>query len=93
MVKIEAIIRPHKLEDVKSALDSLGIEDNVLYETLDHSPRAVHKTAYRDREYFADLPRIKLELPVSSDRAGEVMDTVLRAARTFIPGGDGAILA
>ena len=93
MVKIEAVIRPHKLDDVKAALESLAIEDITLYEILDHSPRVVHPAAYRGRQYLADIPRVKLEFLVSSERADEVIDTVLRAARTSVPGDDGTILA
>lgn len=83
MKKIEAIIQPHKLEDVKEALKSIGIDGMTISEVRGHGRQKGHKEVYRGMEYQVDLlPKVKVELVVSDDRSDEVIKTVVNSART-----------
>src|SRR5581483_224582 len=83
MKKIEAIIQPHKLEEVKEALKSIGIDGMTITEVRGHGRQKGHKEVYRGMEYQVDLlPKIKIELVIPSARAEEVIATVLASART-----------
>jgi nitrogen regulatory protein P-II 1 len=92
MVKIEAVIQPFKLDEAKALLDGLGIEGITICEVLNHSTRETHKATYRGAEYRVDVPRVKLEMLVSSVRADEIVDALLRVARTGVSGDDGTIM-
>src|SRR6185295_6171022 len=83
MKKIEAIIQPHKLEQVKEALKAIGIDGMTVSEVRGHGRQKGHKEVYRGMEYQVDLrPKMKVEMVVPSDRADEVIDTLVEAART-----------
>jgi nitrogen regulatory protein P-II 1 len=83
MKKIEAIIQPHKLEDVKAALKNIGVDGMTISEVRGHGRQKGHKEIYRGMEYEVDLlPKTKIELVVSSSRADEVIQTILSSART-----------
>src|ERR1700689_2041445 len=83
MKKIEAIIQPHKLEDVKEALKGIGIDGMTISEVRGHGRQKGHKEVYRGMEYQVDLlPKVKVEMVVSDDRSAEVIQTVVRSART-----------
>jgi nitrogen regulatory protein P-II 1 len=83
MKKIEAIIQPFKLEEVKEALKSIGIDGMTITEVRGHGRQKGHKEIYRGQEYIVDLlPKVKLEMVVSSDRADEVIRALAGAART-----------
>ena len=83
MKKIEAIIQPFKLEDVKEALKNVGIDGMTISEVRGHGRQKGHKEVYRGQEYNVDLlPKIKFELVVSDDRLDEVLDTITAAARS-----------
>ena len=83
MKKIEAVIQPHKLEDVKAALKAIGIDGMTITEVRGHGRQKGHKEVYRGQEYNVDLlPKVKLEMVVSSTRADEVITTLAGAART-----------
>ena len=83
MKKIEAIIQPHKLEDVKEALKNIGIDGMTILEVRGHGRQKGHKEVYRGMEYQVDLlPKVKLELVVSSARLDEVVKTLSESART-----------
>lgn len=83
MKKIEAIIQPHKLEDVKEALKGIGIDGMTISEVRGHGRQKGHKEVYRGMEYQVDLlPKIKLEMVVTDERFPEVLQTVVRSART-----------
>lgn len=83
MKKIEAIIQPHKLEDVKEALKGIGIDGMTISEVRGHGRQKGHKEVYRGMEYQVDLlPKVKLELVVTDERAPEVIQTVVNSART-----------
>jgi nitrogen regulatory protein P-II 1 len=92
MQKIEAVIQPFKLDDVKTALKGLGIGPIMISEVLEHGGLVVQKAFYRGTEYCADIPKVKLEMLVSSLRTDEVIEALSRAARTTLPGDDGTIL-
>jgi len=83
MKKIEAIIQPFKLDEVKEALKSIGIDGMTITDVRGHGRQKGHKEVYRGQEYNVDLlPKVKLELVVPSDRADEVVKTVIQSART-----------
>ena len=83
MKKIEAIIQPFKLEDVKAALKAIDVDGLTVTEVRGHGRQKGHVEIYRGREYQVDLlPKIKLEMVVGSDRAEEVVQAIMKAART-----------
>jgi nitrogen regulatory protein P-II 1 len=83
MKKIEAIIQPHKLEEVKEALKGIGIDGMTISEVRGHGRQKGHKEVYRGMEYQVDLlPKVKIELVVSTERADEVIRTLATSART-----------
>jgi nitrogen regulatory protein P-II 1 len=83
MKKIEAIIQPFKLEDVKEALKGMGIDGMTVSEVRGHGRQKGHKEVYRGQEYQVDLlPKVKLEMVVPAARVEEVIKTVVAAART-----------
>ncbi len=83
MKKIEAIIQPFKLDPVKDALEAIGIAGLTVSEVRGHGRQKGHSEVYRGAEYNVDLiPKIKLELFVSSARAEEVISTIVSAAAT-----------
>ena len=83
MKKIEAIIQPFKLDEVKTALQSIGIEGMTISEVRGHGRQKGHKETYRGQEYQVDLlPKVKIEVVVSSDRSEEVVNALCTAARS-----------
>jgi len=81
--KIEAIIRHFKLEDVKNALNEQGIQGMTITEVRGFGRQKGHTEMYRGTEYEVDfVPKIKIEVVVTNDRADTVADTILRAAQT-----------
>lgn len=83
MKKIEAIVQPFKLEEVKEALKGIGISGMTVSEVRGHGRQKGHKEVYRGQEYNVDLlPKVKLELVIPSGRLEEVLGTLSRAART-----------
>jgi nitrogen regulatory protein P-II 1 len=83
MKKIEAIIQPHKLDEVKDALKTIGIDGITISEVRGHGRQKGHKEVYRGQEYHVDfIPKIKMEIVVSSSRADEVTRALAAAARS-----------
>ena len=83
MKKIEAVIQPHKLEDVKTALKAIGVDGMTITEVRGHGRQKGHKEIYRGMEYEVDLlPKMKIEMVVSTARYEEVVQTILNSART-----------
>src|SRR5262245_20390118 len=83
MKKIEAIIQPHKLEEVKDALKGIGIDGMTISEVRGHGRQKGHKEIYRGMEYEVDLlPKVKVEIVVPSERSDAVIHTLLSSART-----------
>jgi nitrogen regulatory protein P-II 1 len=91
MKKIEAIIQPFKLDQVREALTDIGIDGITVTEVRGHGRQKGHTEVYRGAEYKIDLiPKIKLELFIASARADEVISTIVSAANTGKV-GDGKI--
>ncbi len=83
MKKIEAIIQPFKLDDVKEALKNIGIDGMTITDVRGHGRQKGHREVYRGQEYNVDLlPKVKLELIVPAGRYEEVVRTLAAAART-----------
>ena len=79
MTKIEAIIQPFKLDDVKDALTGIGIDGMTISEVRGHGRQKGHKEVYRGQEYNVDLlPKIKIEVIVATSRSEEVLTTLGR---------------
>lgn len=83
MKKIEAIIKPHKLDDVKEKLNELGISGMTITEVKGFGRQRGHKEIYRGAEYHIDfIPKIKLEIVLEADKVEKALDTIAEAART-----------
>ncbi len=83
MKKIEAIIQPHKLDDVKDALKAIGVDGLTITEVRGHGRQKGHKEVYRGMEYEVDLlPKIKVESVVPDARLDEVAQVLVSAAKT-----------
>ena len=83
MKKIEAIIRPHKLEEVREALLEAGFHGMTILEVKGVGRQKGHTEVYRGSEYKVDfLPKIKLELVVPDQRLDAALSTILKTAKT-----------
>ena len=83
MKKIEAIIQPFKLEEVKEALKSAGVEGMTIFEVHGHGRQKGHSETYRGSEYKVDLlPKVKLEMVVQDADVERLAGTLEAAART-----------
>ena len=92
MLKIDAIIQASRFDDTRAALEALGIQELIVSEVTDHG-HGYATNFYRGAEYHAPFGRVKLEMLVADDALDSVISTVMRAARTRLPGNiDGRIL-
>ncbi|MBI3301061.1 MAG: P-II family nitrogen regulator [Deltaproteobacteria bacterium] len=83
MKKIEAIIKPFKLDEVKEALAKEGVQGMTISEVKGFGRQKGHTELYRGAEYVVDfLPKVKIEILVEDDKAGAVADAIIAAART-----------
>jgi len=83
MKKIEAIIKPFKLDEVKEALSKEGIQGMTVYEVKGFGRQKGHTELYRGAEYVVDfLPKVKIEVLVADEQAAAVADIIVAAART-----------
>ena len=83
MKKIEAIIKPFKLEDVKEALSGLGVEGMTVSEVKGFGRQKGHTEIYRGSEYTVDfLPKIKIEVVLPDARVGAAIEAIVKAAKT-----------
>ncbi|OQX58926.1 MAG: transcriptional regulator [Helicobacteraceae bacterium 4484_230] len=83
MKKIEAIIKPFRLEEVKDALAEIGITGMTVSEVKGYGRQKGHSELYRGAEYVVDfLPKVKMELIVDEQQLDAVIDTIVEAART-----------
>ena len=83
MKKIEAIIKPFKLEEVKDALGEIGIEGMTVSEVKGFGRQKGHTEIYRGSEYTVDfLPKIKIELVLAEKQVDSAVTTIVKAART-----------
>lgn len=83
MKKLEAVIQPFKLEEVKEALKGIGVDGMTVTEVRGHGRQKGHTEVYRGQEYKVDLlAKIKVEIVIPGARLDEVLDTLMKAART-----------
>ncbi|MDD2388284.1 MAG: P-II family nitrogen regulator [Desulfobacterales bacterium] len=83
MKKIEAIIKPFKLDDVKEALNEIGIQGMTITEVKGYGRQKGHKEIYRGAEYIVDfIPKIKIEIIVESEMIDRVLETIRKASKT-----------
>jgi len=83
MKKIEAIIKPFKLDEVKAALSEIGVEGMTVIEVKGFGRQKGHTEIYRGSEYTVDfLPKIKIELVLPDDRVQGALSAILRSAKT-----------
>ena len=83
MKKIEAIIKPFKLDEVKAALAALGVQGMTVSEVKGFGRQKGHTEIYRGSEYTVDfLPKVKIEVVVSDEQLQTAVDTIVNAART-----------
>ena len=83
MKKIEAIIKPFKLDDVRQALSDIGVQGMTITEVKGYGRQKGHKEIYRGAEYLVDfMPKIKIEIVVAADRVDQVVEAVTTAANT-----------
>lgn len=93
MKLITAIIKPFKLEDIKSALEGLGIQGMTVSEASGFGRQGGHTEVYRGAEYTVDLiPKVRIEVLVDDTQADSVIDAIVTAARTGKI-GDGKVWA
>ncbi|HET6407603.1 MAG TPA: P-II family nitrogen regulator [Chthoniobacteraceae bacterium] len=83
MKKIEAIIKPFKMEDVKEALTEIGVEGMTVSEVKGFGRQKGHTEIYRGSEYTVDfLPKVKFEIVISDDRVQRAVDAIVQSAKT-----------
>ena len=83
MKKIEAIVKPHKLEEVKEALNALGVAGLTAYEVKGFGRQKGHTEVYRGAEYTVDFrPKVKIEVVVADELAAQVEDAIIEVAAT-----------
>jgi len=83
MKKVEAIIKPFKLDEVKESLSALGTQGLTVTEVKGFGRQKGHTELYRGAEYVVDfLPKVKLEIIVSDEKVTEVVETIEKAAKT-----------
>ena len=83
MNKIEAIIKPFKLDDVKQALSDIGLQGMTITEVKGYGRQKGHTEVYRGAEYQVDfIPKIKIEIVVPAERVDQVLETIKKSAYT-----------
>ncbi|MZD09692.1 P-II family nitrogen regulator [Streptomyces sp. SID5785] len=93
MKLITAVVKPHRLDEVKTALQELGVDGLTVTEASGYGRQRGHTEVYRGAEYRVDLvPKVRIEVVVADDDAEPVMEAVVRAARTGKI-GDGKVWA
>ncbi|MFN8039621.1 MAG: P-II family nitrogen regulator [Acidimicrobiales bacterium] len=80
---VTAVIKPHRLEEVKAALGDIGVSGLTITEVKGHGRQGGHTETYRGAEYTIDLiPKVKLEIVVDTSDADKVVETIVNAAKT-----------
>ena len=83
MKRVEAIIQPHKLDEVKAALHGIGVEGITITDVRGHGRQKGHTETYRGNEYKVDLlPKVKLDMIVPDARAKQVVEAIMNTARS-----------
>lgn len=83
MKKIEAIVKPFKLDDVKDALNGIGIKGMTISEVKGYGRQKGHTEIYRGAEYVVDfIPKVKIEIVIPADQVDQVVDVIRNSANT-----------
>ncbi|MBT5957768.1 MAG: P-II family nitrogen regulator [Nitrospina sp.] len=83
MKKVDAIVKPFKLDEVKDKLNEIGVQGITVTEVKGFGRQKGHTELYRGAEYVVDfLPKVKLEIVIADVQAEEVIDTIMKAAQT-----------
>ena len=83
MKKVEAIIKPFKLDEVKDKLNEIGVKGITVTEVKGFGRQKGHTELYRGAEYVVDfLPKVKMEIVIADTQVDEVIDTIMKAAQT-----------
>ncbi|GAB2612676.1 P-II family nitrogen regulator [Kribbella endophytica] len=83
MKLITAVVKPHKLEDVRTALETFGVTGMTVTEASGYGRQKGHTEVYRGAEYEVDLvPKVRLEVVVEESDAADVLDVIVKAAQT-----------
>lgn len=83
MKKVEAIVKPFKLDEVKDALAAVGVQGMTITEVKGFGRQKGHKELYRGAEYVVEfLPKVKIEIVISEDRVKDVVDAIVKSAST-----------
>ena len=83
MKKIEAVIKPFKLDDVKEALNEIGVKGMTIMEVKGYGRQKGHKEIYRGAEYIVDfIPKIKIEIVAPSDQTDRIVEAIRNSAMT-----------
>jgi len=83
MKKVEAIVKPFKLDEVKDKLNEIGVQGITVTEVKGFGRQKGHTELYRGAEYVVDfLPKVKMEIVVADAQADEVIETIMKAAQT-----------
>jgi len=83
MKKVEAVIKPFKLDDVKEALNEIGIQGMTISEVKGYGRQKGHKEIYRGAEYVVDfIPKIKIEIVLEASQVDQVVKTIRESAMT-----------
>ena len=83
MKKVEAVIKPFKLDDVKEALQEVGVQGMTVIEAKGYGRQKGHTELYRGAEYVIDfLPKVKIEVVVADDQLDRVIEAITTAARS-----------
>ena len=83
MKKIEAIVKPFKLEDIKDALNEIGIHGMTISDVKGYGRQKGHKEIYRGAEYVIDFnPKLKIEIVAEAEKVDQIIETICKAART-----------
>ena len=90
-MKIEAVIQACKLDEITATLERMGLQEITISQVLNHAGTAERKAVYRGAAYHVEEPRLKMEVLTSTDRASEVIDAIVEAARMSRP-HEGTIL-
>ena len=83
MKKIEAIVKPFKLEDIKDALNEIGIHGMTISDVKGYGRQKGHKEIYRGAEYVIDFnPKLKIEIVAEADKVDQIIETICKSAHT-----------
>jgi len=83
MNKIEAIIKPFKLDEVKDILSEIGVHGMTISEVKGYGRQKGHKELYRGAEYLVDfVPKIKIEIVIASDKTDKVVEAIMKTSNT-----------